>query len=78
MNLNRLPEASLTESANGRGTIFFGRPASLWGPGSRFYVGGASSSSFTPSLDPSPQFITSENARSVFELIQQRANKIDA
>ncbi|MGH6822715.1 MAG: PH domain-containing protein [Methylocella sp.] len=70
MNLNRLPEASLTESANGRGTILFGQQASFWGRGYGF--GG-----WTPSLDPSPQFIAVENARNVFELIQ-RADKSDS
>jgi hypothetical protein len=64
ISLQQLPEANLTEHVNGRGTIRFGQPASLWGRGNGF-------SSWAPSLDPSPQFISIENARSVFEQIQR-------
>ncbi|MGH6838123.1 MAG: PH domain-containing protein [Methylocella sp.] len=64
INLNRLPEASLTESANGRGTILFGQSASFWARGH-----GDGFSNLTLSLDPSPRFIAIENARNVFEQI---------
>ena len=41
----------------------FGQPAQFWG-------GRNSISSWTPSLDPTPQFIAIENAQSVFDQIQ--------
>jgi hypothetical protein len=68
LSLDRLPEASLSESQNGRGTIRFGAAAQFWGRGSSF-------SSWTPSLDPTPQFLAIENARSVFDQIQRAAQK---
>jgi hypothetical protein len=63
LGLDRLPDASISESAGGRGTIRFGAPAPVWG-------GRNGMSSWTPSLDPTPQFIAIENARSVFDQIQ--------
>jgi hypothetical protein len=63
LSLDRLPDASISESAGGRGTIRFGEPAQLWG-------GRRGVSSWTPSLDPTPQFIGIENARNVFDQIQ--------
>jgi hypothetical protein len=62
LSLDRLPDASISENAGGRGTIRFG-PAQTFG-------GRNSMSSWTPSLDPTPQFIAIENARSVFDQIQ--------
>jgi hypothetical protein len=64
LNLDRLPDASISESDNGRGTIRFGEPALSWGRRNNI-------SSWTPSLDPTPQFLEIENARSVFDQIQQ-------
>ena len=63
LGLDRLPDASISESAGGRGTIRFGELAPMWG-------GRNGISSWTPSLDPTPQFIAIENARSVFDQIQ--------
>jgi hypothetical protein len=69
LNLDRVPEMNLSESANGRGTIRFGAQAQWWsGRGSNF-------SGWSPSLDPAPQFIAIENARSVFDQIQRAAQK---
>ena len=63
LSLNRLPETSLVEGANGRGTILFGHSIpNSWR--------GNSISGWTPSLDPTPAFIGIENARSVFEQLQ--------
>ena len=63
LSLSRLPETSLVERANGRGTILFGQAISnSWR--------GNSLSNWTPSLDPTPAFIGIENARSVFEQLQ--------
>jgi hypothetical protein len=70
LRLNRLPETSLVESANGRGTIHFGQRIFYLGLGYGFPI-------WTPSLDPVPAFLGIENARSVFEQIQS-ANKSDA
>jgi hypothetical protein len=63
LGLDRLPDASISESSGGRGTIRFGAPAQVWG-------GRNNMSSWTPALDPTPQFIAIENARSVFDQIQ--------
>lgn len=63
LNREQLPQTQLTESGNGRGTIVFGEPASAWA-GNRLR-------GLTPALDPTPQFIAIENARSVFETIQR-------
>jgi hypothetical protein len=63
LSLDRLPETSLVERANGRGTILSGQAISNSWRGNSF-------SSWTPSLDPKPAFIGIENARSVFEQLQ--------
>jgi len=60
MRLDQLPEASLSESSNGRGTIRFGPQTPILGR----------RTNWTPSLDATPQFIAIENARSVFDQIQ--------
>lgn len=70
LSLNRLPETSLVEGANGRGTIRLGRPMPYYGLGYGY-------SSWTPSLDPTPAFLGIEDARSVFEQIQS-ADRGDA
>lgn len=69
LRLDRLPEATLSEKADGRGTIRFGPPTPMF---SR-YSGGFGS--WTPSLDPTPQFLAIEDARRVFGLIQERINR---
>jgi hypothetical protein len=61
--LDRLPDASLRESRDGRGTIRFGEQAPFWG-------GRNGVSSWTPALDPTPQFLAIENARNVFDQVQ--------
>lgn len=67
MSLDQLPDASLMESTNGRGTIRFGQQVPfLWGRGF---------TAWTPALDPTPQFIAIENARSVFDQVQYRDRK---
>jgi hypothetical protein len=66
VSLDRLPDASISESAGGRGTIRFG-------PAVQFFSGRNSMPSWTPSLDPTPQFIGIENARTVFDQIQMAA-----
>lgn len=65
LKLDRMPDASLSERAAGRGTIRFGPQVSVWGRGN-------ASAFWTPSLDPTPQFIAIEDARKVFDQIQQR------
>jgi hypothetical protein len=67
MSLDQIPDANLSERPDGRGTIRFGQESPAWG-GRR---GGFSS--WTPALDPTPQFIGIENARSVFDQIQRSA-----
>ncbi len=56
-------DISLDERSHGRGTIRFGEKTSPWNnPG----MGG-----WAPALDPTPQFIVIDDARRVFDLIQQ-------
>lgn len=62
LNLGQLPDAQLSESGGGRGTIRFGASASGFGRG---FAG------WTPSLDPTPQFLAIEDARRVFDLVQR-------
>jgi len=61
--LDRLPDATLTERSNGRGTIRFGQPAAPWG---RYGW-----TNWSPSIDATAQFIAIDDARSVFDLIQR-------
>jgi hypothetical protein len=63
IGLNQLPEATLNERSDGRGTIRFGADRPIWG-----YRG---MSAWSPAFDPTPQFIAIENCRHVFDLIQQ-------
>ena len=71
VSLGQLPPASLSEGANGRGTIRFGEAMRFaWPYGMR---GGMSY--WTPSLDPTPQFIGIEDARRVFNQIQSATHR---
>ncbi len=63
LGLDRLPELELRERANRRGTIRFGQAVSSW---NNRNMGG-----WSPAMDPTPQFIDIEDARSVFDLIQR-------
>jgi hypothetical protein len=63
ISLNQLPNAQISESASGRGTIRFGQSAPIWG--------GRGFASWSPALDPTPQFIAIDDARSVFDLMQR-------
>jgi hypothetical protein len=63
VSLSQLADAQLTEGSRGRGTIRFGQPASL--------SGRQGMSSWTPSLDPTPQLLAIEDASQVFDLIQR-------
>jgi hypothetical protein len=67
VNLDRLPEAQINERADGRGTVRFGQQQSLFG------FGRTGLSIWTPSLDPTPQFLAIPDARRVFDLAQRAA-----
>lgn len=67
MDVEQLPEVRLLERADGRGTIRFGHAVSPWARR------GGASVTWTPSLDPTPQFLSIEQAKSVFILIQRAA-----
>jgi hypothetical protein len=73
LSLEQAADASLSERADGRGTIRFGQQTSLWSSGGR----GGGFGDVTPALDPTPQFIAIENARRVYDLIQTAAGKTD-
>jgi len=66
LSLDQLPDVSLTERADGRGTIRFGTQAPSWS-------GRQGISAWTPSLDATPQFFAIEDARRVFDHIQRRS-----
>lgn len=59
-----MPPTSLRIHRSGRGTIRFGEAVSMW-TGSRGF------SSWSPSLDPTPQLIAIEKPQHVFDLIQR-------
>jgi hypothetical protein len=63
LSLDHLPDANLSENANGRGTIRFGTASPYWA--------GRGFSGWTPSLDSTPQFIAIEDARRVFDYVQR-------
>ena len=60
--IDRLPELGLDEKTDGSGTIRFGTPPGLYGRGF---------SGWSPSLDPTPQFLAIPDARNVFAQIQR-------
>lgn len=66
LDLNRLPEARLSESTGGRGTIRFGPAFRMFDASQVFAV-------WSPSLEATPQFIAIEDGRRVFDLIQRGA-----
>jgi hypothetical protein len=65
VSLDQLPDANLTERADGRGTIRFGTAAP--------YRADSGFSGWTPTLDSTPQFLAIEDARTVFDHIQRAA-----
>jgi hypothetical protein len=65
--LDRLPEVQFSERADGRGTIRFGQQQGSFG------FSGRGLSTWTPSLDPIPQFLAIPNAKQVFDLVQNAA-----
>jgi len=66
VNFDRLPQIQLSERSDGRGTLRFDAPASL------FAFGGSGFSVWIPSFDPTPQFMSVAAARQVFDLIQKQ------
>jgi hypothetical protein len=71
LSLDRLPELSLSERQDGRGTIRFQPGASMWGGNNNGW------SSWTPGLDAG-QFLMIADARGVFDRIQKLTAKSGA
>jgi hypothetical protein len=67
VSLDRLPEATLNETSNGRGAIRFGPALAIW---NNRAMGGFGA--WVPSLDPIPQFLAIEDVKKVFASIQER------
>jgi hypothetical protein len=65
IELKRLPDATLQERADGSGTIRFGQTTTPFGRNGW--------SSWTPALDPTPQFLGVSDVRTVFDLVQREA-----
>jgi len=63
VSLDRLPAVKFDQRADGRGTLRFGESVSMFS--NRGF------STWLPSLDPTPQFMAVDNAKSVFDLIQR-------
>jgi hypothetical protein len=68
VSLDRLPEATLNETSNGRGTIRFGPALSIW---NNRAMGGFGA--WVASLDPIPQFLAIDDVKKVFASLQERA-----
>jgi len=68
VSLDRLPEATLDETSQGRGSIRFGPTMEIWKGRSMGGMG-----SWTPSLDPTPQFLAIDDVKKVFASVQERA-----
>lgn len=69
VSLADLPPLSLKPRASGRGTIRFGEVVGMWGRNNGF-------GAWSPSLDPTPQFILIDNARDVFDLINRSRDQL--
>lgn len=65
--LSQLPEATLIEKRDGRGTIRFGQQISMFSSYSNRGWSG-----WTPALDPTPQFLDIPDVRRVFAKVQDR------
>jgi hypothetical protein len=65
IELKRLPDAMLQERADGSGTNRFGHAATPRGRNGW--------SSWTPALDPTPQFLAVNDVRTVFDMVQREA-----
>ncbi len=63
ISLERLPNATLVEGKDGRGTIRFGEQGPVRGR--------SGTASWTPSLDPTPQFLAIADVRRVFDQVQR-------
>ena len=63
LKLGQLPDIDLNEGGDGRGTIRFGQPLAMWG--------NRGMSTWSASLDPTPQFLAIEGARRVFDMIER-------
>lgn len=68
INLEDLPPASLQLRGSGRGTIRFGEAYNRWG---RSGFG-----AWSPSLDPTPQFLHIENAQNVFDQVHRARDEL--
>lgn len=63
LDLSQAGGIDLSEGANGRGTIRFGRTMPLWGH--------QGMGIWSPSFDPTPQLLAIDDARTVFDMIQK-------
>ena len=70
VSLTQLPDISISERGNGQGTIRFGAETSTFN--------NRSFGSWSPALDPTPQFIAIEDARRVFDLVQRTSQTAKA
>jgi hypothetical protein len=68
VSLERLSEATLNETSNGRGTIRFGPAVQLWNN-----RGAGGFGLWIAALDRTPQFFSIDDAKKVFATIQERA-----
>jgi hypothetical protein len=69
LGLDRLPDVRLSLRGDGRGTLRFGQPASMFWSRQSF-------GAWSPALDPTPQFIAIDDAQGVFDQIQRAIGKL--
>ncbi len=66
VSLQRVPDMRFNDLGGGRGTIRFGEAPSMFA--------GRGFSSWSPALDPTPQLLAVDNAKSVFDLLQRSSH----
>jgi len=67
LNLAQLPAVDLDPRSRGRGTIRFSQATTGWG--------GRGFSNWSPSFDPTPQFIAIDDAHRIFDLVERSKQK---
>jgi hypothetical protein len=65
--VDRVADIQFTELSGNRGTIRFGPPMSMFGR--------SNGASWSPALDPTPQFLAIDDGRTVFDMVQRVSHR---
>ena len=65
--VDRVPDIQFTELSDNRGTIRFGAPMPVFGR--------TNGAIWSPALDPTPQFLAIDDARTVFDMVQRLSHR---